>query len=99
MNENKDEVVPSIPVVDTPEPVDVPNPAPSEDAPAQVDTPISTPEPVDEETELPQKFFNGQVVVKDGFREVNGHTWRHISIGDGTEYDLSEADYQDQVNN
>lgn len=45
----------------------------------------------------PVKKYSGQVVVSDGFSTINGIQYHHIRIGDGTEYDLNDADYSEYV--
>lgn len=45
-----------------------------------------------------EKRFRGKVVVRDGYRSIpDSGTVRHISVEDGSEYDLSESDYQKEV--
>lgn len=43
------------------------------------------------------KIFKGQEVISDGTREVEGKTYRHIRIADGTTYDLTEEEYLTEV--
>lgn len=44
-----------------------------------------------------EKRFNGQVVIVDGSRTIEDKEYHHIRIEDGTEYDLTDAEYAEQV--
>lgn len=47
---------------------------------------------------IPAKVsYRGQEVVSNGSRIVNGKEWRHIRTIDGTEYDLTESEYKDEI--
>ena len=39
------------------------------------------------------KHFKGQEIISDTIREVNGKFYKHISIGDGSSYDLTDEEY------
>lgn len=46
----------------------------------------------------PRKRFKGQIVVVDGYRTLrDGNEVRHVSVADGSEYDLTELEYNTQV--
>lgn len=44
-----------------------------------------------------QKTFNGQEIISDGIREVNGRKFHAIRIADGTSYDLTGDEYLAKV--
>lgn len=41
--------------------------------------------------------FRGQIIISDGMRTVNEKTYHSIRIGDGSMYDLTDAEYAAQV--
>lgn len=47
--------------------------------------------------EEPRVRFHGQVVIADGERTVENQTFHHIKIEDGSEYDLTDAEYATEV--
>lgn len=47
---------------------------------------------VDETTEDP-RYYQGKQVISDGFREVNGITYHHIRLADGSENDMTDDEY------
>lgn len=59
---------------------------PQEEVPAEPSQAVD-PKP----TEL---IFNGQVIISDGVRMVEGKEVRHVKLADGTEVDLSDEEYQ-----
>lgn len=59
-----------------------------------VPSPVVEPEVISDE---PRNRYNGQIVISDGFRHVNGNRFHHIKLEDGSEYDLGEIDYITKV--
>lgn len=43
------------------------------------------------------KMYMKQAIVSESPRDINGITYRHIRIADGSEYDLTDTDYQNYV--
>jgi len=59
----------------------------------------STPE-VSEEGDAPaaKLYFNGKLIVSDGFREVEGIKKHHVKLEDGTNTDLNDEEYEKVLN-
>lgn len=45
----------------------------------------------------PKLSYRGLLIVSSGFRTVENTKYRHIRCSDGTEYDLTEKEYKEQV--
>lgn len=45
----------------------------------------------------PRKRYRGHVVVEEGLRTVEGHTYHHVKLDDGSEMDLSDGEYDTEV--
>ena len=55
--------------------------------------------PVEEEVPVEEEFltYRGQKVVSVGSREVNGKFYKHIRVGDGSTYDLTDKEFELEV--
>lgn len=45
----------------------------------------------------PRKRYRGRVVLEDGERTVEGRTYHHIKLDDGSEMDLNDLEYDTEV--
>jgi hypothetical protein len=75
----------------------------------EVSTPETEPTPEVESEPTPEveseptpevvtpKTYNGQIIISENPREVEGRTYRHIRIADGSEYDLTDEQYEREV--
>lgn len=61
---------------------------------------VSAEEEKQEETVSPvevSKTYMKQVIISEAPRDINGITYHHIRIADGSEYDLTDTDYKTYV--
>lgn len=45
----------------------------------------------------PQKRYRGKVILEESDRVVGEQTFKHISLEDGTQYDLTDMEYKGEV--